>query len=258
MISATGKLNLPYQNTKKTMNKNAQEKLLKIVRQNYTEIVHEFNETRKKRLSASWEEVIKFAKTVPDGATVLDLGCGNGRLLQAFSGRDINYLGIDFIPEIINYAKADHGANKKVKFIVGDILELDKIRELAGQEFNYIFSVAVLHHVPGEELRLKFLTDAKKYLKPEAKVFLTNWNFWPQKKFWPYLIDNWIKKLASQYEYDFGDILFPWKGVNTVSLRYYHAFTKCELKKIAKKSGLRVKKIYKDKYNYYLLAGKKP
>lgn len=240
------------------MNKKSEEKLLAIVRKNYSEIVHEFNETRKKRLSSSWEEVIKFAKTVPAGAKVLDLGCGNGRLLQAFSGKDIEYVGVDFIPEIIEYAKKEYKNKANIKFLTGDVLKLDQVKEISGQEFDYIFSVAVLHHIPGQELRVKFLSGAKKYLAPEGKMFFTNWNLWCQKRFWPCLIKNYIDKLSGQYEYDFNDILFPWKGVNTESLRYYHAFTKCELKKNAKKAELKPLKIYKDRFNYYLLAGKKP
>ena len=57
---------------------------------------------------------------------------------------------------------------------------------------------------------------------------------------------------------DFGDVFWDWKAPSgeAVSKRYYHAFTKRELKKLARAAGLKIQKIYKDKYNYYLVAFK--
>ena len=57
----------------------------------------------------------------------------------------------------------------------------------------------------------------------------------------------------------FGDILFDWKNSQgkPISQRYYHAFTKRQLKKIIKIAGLEIEKIYKDKYNYYVILKKK-
>jgi len=54
---------------------------------------------------------------------------------------------------------------------------------------------------------------------------------------------------------NFGDILFAWKNYQgeAASQRYYHAFYKCELKKIIKKADLKIAKFYQDKYNYYVI-----
>ena len=57
---------------------------------------------------------------------------------------------------------------------------------------------------------------------------------------------------------DFGDVLFDWlsdKG-EYIGKRYYHAFRKHELKKICKKAGLKIERIYKDEYNYYAVLVK--
>ena len=57
---------------------------------------------------------------------------------------------------------------------------------------------------------------------------------------------------------DFGDILFDWKNAKgeQISRRYYHAFSKNELKKLAIRAGFKIEKLYKDKYNYYLILEK--
>lgn len=57
---------------------------------------------------------------------------------------------------------------------------------------------------------------------------------------------------------DFGDILFDWKNNQgkALSQRYYHACNRFELGKTVKSAGLRLEKLYKDKYNYYLILEK--
>jgi len=239
------------------MNKNAQLKLLQIVKSNYEEIAEEFHHTRMKNWQPLWGEMVKFTQTVEDGSRVLDLGCGNGRLLNALTKKNISYTGIDNSAGIIKHARENYSQEMRdVKFIVGDILELDKIKEIAGRKFDYIFLVAALHHIPGLKLRIEFLRQAKNFLKPGGKIFITNWNIWGQKRFYRELIKSILLKLAGRYEYDWGDILFPWKGRDFTSLRYYHAFTRSELAGLARESGLRIEKLHKDKFNYYLLARK--
>ena len=59
------------------MNKKTQKELLDIVKQNYEEIADQFSETRKKHL---WPELIELTKNIKEGSSILDVGCGNGRL----------------------------------------------------------------------------------------------------------------------------------------------------------------------------------
>ena len=75
------------------------------------------------------------------------------------------------------------------------------------------------------------------------------------KKYYKLIWRFSILKLLNKNKMDFGDILFDWKNNqgNALSQRYYHAFTAKKLKKIAQKAELKIKKIYKDKYNYYLV-----
>jgi hypothetical protein len=81
---------------------------------------------------------------------------------------------------------------------------------------------------------------------------------WHQKKFVKLIFKYFVLRLIGKNKMDFGDILFDWKNSagDAISQRYYHAFTKCQLKRMAKKSGLKIEKIYKDKYNYYLILNR--
>ena len=222
------------------------------MRRNYDEIADHYNETRKKHLLPLWNEIVKIAGEVKEGQRVLDIGCGNGRLLGAFEKKNIEYLGIDNNEKLLEHARNIYPSNK---FEKGDILELGRVSEL---NFDYVFSVAVLHHVPGKRLQIDALKQLKNKINENGKIIITAWNLWDQKKFRKQVFKYTLLKLIKKNKMDLGDILFDWKNSQgqVVSQRYYHAFTRGGLKKIAKKAGLKIEKIFNDKFNYYLILKK--
>ncbi len=238
------------------MDKQTQKKLLDTVKRNYDEIAEEFSETRNKPL---WPELIKLAEVIKDGDRILDVGCGNGRLLGAFKGKNISYVGVDNSEKLIKLAKCQSSKFQipNSKFQIFDILELSKLPQI---NFNYVFCVAMLQHIPGKDLQIAALKQLKNKISgdPSAnsgrggKIIITVWNLWEQKKLRKLIFKFLMLKLIGKNKMNFGDILFT--GFNQKSQRYYHAFRKRELKKIIKKAGLRIDKIYKDKYNYYVIA----
>lgn len=245
------------------MNQETQKNLLKIVEKNYDDIADDFSETRKKYL---WPELLNLTEDVKDGDRILDAGCGNGRLIEAFRGKKVDYLGVDNSVELLKTASETYPENK---FILGNILDLGKIKQL---NFDRIFCIAVLHHLPGRDLQVEALRQLKNKIGEHGKIIITVWNLWSRKKFRRLILKFWLLKLirktgmmsrrasrdpdfALRTSGDFGDILFDWKNIPGKQ-RYYHAFRKCELKKNIKKSGLKIERIYKDKYNYYLVLNK--
>jgi len=234
------------------MDKQTQKELLDIVERNYEEIAEQYNETRKKHLQPLWNGLIKIAKEVKEGDSVMDIGCGNGRLLEAFLGRKINYLGIDKNEKLLSLAKKNY---PNYEFIIGDILELGKIPVL---DFDYVFLVAMFHNLPGKNLRLQALKQIRNKIKNDGQAVIIAWNMWSQKKFRKVIWKYFLLKLIKKNKMDFGDILFNWKNSQgeAVSQRYYHAFRKREFKKLVRRSGLKIKKLYKDKFNYYLVLKK--
>lgn len=242
------------------MDKQTQKNLLKIVKENYNEIADDFNETRKKYL---WPELIRLASLVKDGDLILDVGCGNGRLLEAFKDKEVNYIGVDGSEKLIELAKirykipASSAGRQETrnKFYVNDILKLNKLEE---KDFDFVFCIAVLHHLPGSDLQVQALKQIKEKISADGKIILTVWNLWSQPKFRKLIFKFSFLKLIGKNKMNFRDIIFDWKNNRSeiISRRYYHAFTKCELKKIIKQAGLKIEKIYKDKYNYYAILWK--
>lgn len=224
--------------------------LLDLVKQNYNAIAADFDATRRKEI---WPEMRRVASVIPAGASILDVGCGNGRLLEAFRGRPVKYLGVDNSPEILKIARRNYPERK---FILGDLLDLEATVK---DKFDYIFCLAVLPHIPSQKLRIKALEELRGRLSPHGRLIISAWNLWSKAsapdKMRRQILKNGLLKISGRNRLDLGDLVFPWKNSRgeAVSHRYYHAFTKLELRDLAHKTGLRFVQFKKDEYNYWLV-----
>lgn len=231
------------------MKKETKDRLLEQVKISYQEIAADFNQTRQKEI---WPEIRNLVERVAVEATVLDAGCGNGRLLSVLTEKKPEYWGIDNSPALIKLAQKNYPNNK---FLVDDVLELTTV---PNQYFDYIFCLAVLPHIPSSELRKKTLNILSSKLKPGGRIFVSAWNLrssaWKHKSYKKRLWLNFLKKIIGLSDLDFGDLLFPWKKANQTasSLRYYHAFKANELKKLVRRTKLQVVNFKKDRFNYWL------
>lgn len=231
------------------MNQKTRDKILNIVKVNYADIASEFNTTRKKYI---WPSLNDCSRDLRPGSRVLDVGCGNGRLIEVLEGKQVDYLGVDSSRGLIKLAQSNYPG---YKFLVGDILHLDQI---ADNNFAYIFSIAVLHHLPGRKLQAEALKQMADKLAPGGQMIVSVWNLWSQSKYLKMIFSSYFKYLFSQNKLDFGDILFYWKNSKgtKLSLRYYHAFSLWGLKKISRQANLKIVKVVKDKFNFYLFLEK--
>jgi len=201
--------------------------LLKKVHQDYNTMSGQFARVRVK----AWEEMrFLFDDYVKGKERILDLGCGNGRFYEMLEGKDIEYIGVDVSKELIDIAKNKFPG---VDFRVGDAINLPFIDEY----FDKVYSIALLHHIPSKEIRLRVLAEAKRVLKKNGLLILTVWNLW-EKKFTRDLIFQQTKaKVLGKSKLDFKDILMKWEGVDDC---YFHCFTERELKKLVKRAGFSI------------------
>jgi SAM-dependent methyltransferase len=230
------------------MNKDTQKELLKIVRRNYEDDARTFDETREKPI---WPPLLELLEKVELGVRVLDVGCGNGRLLKVLAERHAKYIGLDQSEGLIKICQDKY---PEYKFAAGDILNLGVLPEY---DFDYVFCIAVLHHLPGADLRLAALKQLKNKIRTGGKVVLTVWNMWPQEKYRAMLYKFALLKIFGKNKMDIGDVLFDWRAPNSqMSKRYYHIFNQIELKSLVKKAGFKIQKSFKDRFNYYLVLTK--
>lgn len=229
------------------MDKEQANAILDLVKRNYNEIAASFDATRKKEI---WPMIRKFAAEVKDGDRILDAGCGNGRLLRALPDK-INYIGIDNSVKLIKAAKANFPGRD---FREADILDLNNVPE---NNFDHIFCLAVLQHIPGQELRVKFLKNLGAKLAPAGRMIVSSWNLRRQPKYRRMILKNYLLKLSGR-RLPAADLIFPWHDVsgNPASERYYHAFRLRELRRLSRKAGLSVRCACADKHNIWLILSR--
>ncbi len=229
------------------MKKDKEKELLGLVKKNYSEIAADFDRTRKKRL---WPELLKLSSNIKDGAKILDAGCGNGRLIEAFLQKHVSYFGFDNSAELISLAKKNYPA---YEFVVDDILEQKTVKE---NFFDIIFCIAVIPHLPGKENRVKALRLLSSKLNSGGKLIISFWDLRSNAKYRRQIFSASLKKFFGFNKLDYGDLLFDWQGKEK-SRRYYHAFTEPEIISLIKESNLLVEKLYRADNNFWLIAKKK-
>jgi len=206
------------------------QKLLEQGKQTYEVIAQDFSRTRQDL----WQILSLFEPYVSSGDSVLDMGCGNGRLIDLFKNKNIDYLGVDNSENLIELARQYY---PEYNFKIGDLTTL----EFGNQEFDKIFLIGVLHHIPSRQLRNKCVQSIYAALKPGGHVLMTNWNLW-QKKFRKYHFQYTLKRIIKQCDFEKGDILKPWG--KTGELRYLHGFTRRELRNLAEQNNFKILKNY--------------
>lgn len=250
------------------MNANIAQSLLTQNKKTYNSIAKNFSLTRNK----NWTESDFFIKNfIKDGDTILDVGCGNGRLFGAISdnktesenvnptfrrevGLTFSYIGIDVSKKLIDEAKKQFINTKySSKFLVEDILNPSP-NFIEKNRFDVAFAIAVLNHIPSPNLRKIALNNIFKLLKPRGYLLMTNWNLWnisSKKNWWRLKISACLngKNNPSYCKIDFKDIITHW-GQKKLPL-YYRCFTKKEIKKLLQQSGFKIID------NFYSLNGKK-
>ncbi len=158
---------------------------------------------------------------------ILDLGCGNGRFSQYLE--NTCYAGVDFSEELIKQAR-ERFPNKH--FQQGDALNLP----FADNTFDKVYSIAMIHQIPGKINREKALEEIRRVTKKNGTAFLTVWNI---KKNDKVLKNN--KTTFFRCTDDSKNIidtikeLFRPRNFFLKQDRYYYIFKKGELANLAKR-----------------------
>ena len=214
------------------MNSATVERLIELNRRFYSEHGRDFSETRL-RLQPG---VRRLLDRLHKDETILDLGCGNGELARTLSrrGHHGSYLGMDFSLPLLKEAEKEAFAFP-VKFMEADLTASSWEAVDGNVEFDLVFAFAVLHHIPGSELRLLILQKIHKLLKREGWLFLSNWQFLDNPRL-KARIQPWELAGPRTQDVDPNDFLLDWKR-GSKGLRYVHHFDEKELGELSKQSN---------------------
>jgi len=225
-------------------------KIIEKTKQDYNIIAAKFRETRKKM---TWINLQPFLKQVKHKSSVLDVGCGTGRLYGRLKKKKIDYLGIDYVNTFLDQAKKDY---PKAKFLYCDISKAKDWQNIKGK-YDVILCIAVLHHFPISKSQEFVLKQMRKKLKKEGILILTVWNLW-REKFRKLHFKEVFWKIFKGFKFKW--LLVPFKisdGKKTIIQvnRFMYCFTSGELENLLKKSGFKI--IRRKKGNNFCLLVKK-
>lgn len=213
------------------MKKEVMQKILIDTQKGYDTIAEKFSQTRKR----FWGNLEFLKEYAHSNDIVLDYGCGNGRLLELIGEtQGIRYEGIDPSQALLERAQAryqrEHTHFSKLELGQGTIPFQDEF-------FNAVYSIAVLHHIPGRETRESLAQELFRLTKPGGHVVITVWNIW-QKKYVKKVYLNWLKKLFFLSPLDWNDcyISFSDNKGNRFQ-RYHHAFREHEMQILFEGAG---------------------
>ena len=190
------------------ISKKQHKSLHKVVNNSYNNIASKFSASRNR----PWIEFDLYKNFVSKNSSVLDIGCGNGRLLLHLDDLCLNYTGLDISSEMLAEAKLNlASAKSKKQFVCMSVLDAN----FKSHQFDNIFAVASFHHLHGFFNRLNFLRNVYKWLKPNSTACVSVWNLW-QIKYLP----NFLTAIKSHF-WRFNDLNIKFGDTP----RFYHAFT---------------------------------
>ncbi len=214
------------------------ERLLRLNHEFYQTFAHDFAATRGRVQPG----VRRAIRGLDPNAAVLDLGCGHGSLAQALAqaGHRGRYVGVDASPALLELAR-ERVSHPHARFLRLDLTRPEWAHELEGP-FQALFAFALLHHMPGEQLRIQFLEQVRALVECEGTFTLSVWNFLASPRLRA-RIAPWQEVGLSSEEVDPGDYLLDWRRGGR-GLRYVHAFSRQELEGLARESGFQVMETY--------------
>ena len=106
-----------------------------------------------------------------EGVSVLDLGCGTGKLTARILEAGHPVTAVDFSGQMLQAAA--HNA-PGATFVQGELAQVPDL--LAGQTFDCIIAVYAIHHLPDAE-KYALLTALREHLNPEGVIVLGDVSF---------------------------------------------------------------------------------
>ena len=215
------------------MNKETINRIIEVNRQFYQSFGNEFSATRG-RIQPG---VRKILERIGRDIAILDLGCGNGEFARqlADAGHTAPYLGVDFsLPLLKNAMRVPE--HFPAKFLALDLTDDDWSN--IPDTYPLITCFATLHHIPGEETRLRILQNVAKYLAPSGQFILSNWQFLNSERLRA-RIQDWDVVGLKESDVDEGDYLLDWRRGGQ-GFRYAHHYSEDELADLAEKSGFQI------------------
>ncbi len=224
----------------------------------YNQIGTDFSATRNFAWTG-WEKFPKYLKQ-KNNLKILDLACGNGRLIDFLEKNlpnNFSYLGLDNSRTLLEIAK-----NKFPKYqfnyfdLINNFLINQKIILNTQEKFDLITVFGLTHHLASNQLRKELLRSLKNNLNQNGIIVLSNWQFAKEKERFQKNTINYKKILKNSKinlwqkiklifilsQLEKNDFLLDWRQGEKAEqvFRYCHQVDEMEIEQIAKENRLKI------------------
>lgn len=107
------------------------------------------------------EPAIKRMGFTISGKSMLELGCGAGRMTRSFALRFERVIAFDVSPEMIERGRCIHAGLPGVTWLLGDGTNLATV---LSSSVDFVFSYLVLQHLPAEDLVETYVAEMMRVL----------------------------------------------------------------------------------------------
>lgn len=137
----------------------------------------------------------RISKIIPEGSTVLDIGCGTGDQLFYLSKQIKSGLGVELSARMITTCEKQANSRDitNCEFLLADASDLSDLPE---QSFDYALTSLVLHEMP-EDLRLPILREMARLGK---QLVLVDW-IYPQPPLGRKITTHFFERVAGKAHY---------------------------------------------------------
>ena len=178
------------------------------IKEVYNKISNDFDHTRYR----VWTCTSDFFDLIDKDKCGLEVGCGNGKnmIYGKNLNKNIKIKGIDICDKFVEICQ-----KKNLDVEQSDMLKLPYLND----SFDFVYSIAVLHHLDKEELRVHALNEMFRVCKKDGIIFVLVWAF--------------DQEPDSKRKFTKTDELVSWQSREDghTYFRYYHLYLKDELEK---------------------------
>jgi len=212
----------------------AEERTLRVIRETmrvYEEIGEDFDAKRRR----PWSQLLRHLVRLPLGSMVLDAGSGGGRHAVPLVEQGLEVVCLDLAFNLLRKARSK---SRMLHLVRGDLTK-PPFRDHC---FEAVLSIASLHHIPTRELRRASLRELHRVLRRGGLLVVSVWSR-RQLRFIKPLIKSLIDKVRGRL-FEYGDVEVPWRYRGHTYQRFYHLFTKSELREVLREAGFKVSELY--------------
>ncbi|MFZ6014987.1 MAG: class I SAM-dependent methyltransferase [Patescibacteria group bacterium] len=185
-----------------------------------------------------WELTLDFISKLKDGDNLVDVGAGNARLLDVVP-EGVNYIGIEPSSTLREFARRRLAHHKNSQMREGGFPKLNLEDGIA----DAVTCIAVLHHIPSDQVRRESIQELHRILKPGGKMIISVWNLRAKRFFNRETLKTAWLRFSGFAGGDKGDLYYIWKAGKIPRRRYVHAFTLHEFKFLFNEKDWKIEKI---------------